>query len=154
MQPNITHWTLKCLNSYGKTHCFGKDTHELRELMCEHGQHGSEGAKARCEEDEEGKLFLRVHGHLVESCSNSGRVQGGVGGAVHYESRYMKKKTSVDQQDDVSPAVVTHKAAVPCLLFPCILGKGKTSDPFLGGRELSGRLKAQTRHMGLDELIN
>lgn len=38
--------------------------------MCEHGQHGSEGAKARCEQDEEGKLFLRVHRHLVESCGN------------------------------------------------------------------------------------
>jgi len=34
--------------------------------MREHGQHGSEGAKACCEEDEEGKLFLWVHGHLVE----------------------------------------------------------------------------------------
>lgn len=52
------------------TYCFGKDTHELRELMCEHGQHGSEGAKACCEEDEEGKLFLWVHGHLMESWSN------------------------------------------------------------------------------------
>lgn len=46
--------------------CFGEDTHELRKLMREHGQHGSEGAKACCEEDEEGKLFLWVHGHLVE----------------------------------------------------------------------------------------
>lgn len=53
------------------TYCFGKDTHELGELMCEHGQHGSERAKACCEEDEEGKLFLWVHRHLVECCSDS-----------------------------------------------------------------------------------
>lgn len=53
------------------TYCFGKDTHELRELMCEHGQHGSERAKACCEEDEEGKLFLWVHGHLMERWSSS-----------------------------------------------------------------------------------
>lgn len=49
------------------THRFGKDTHELWELMCEHGQHGSEGAKACGEEDEEGKLFLWIHRDLVES---------------------------------------------------------------------------------------
>lgn len=53
------------------TYCFGKDTHELRELMCEHGQHGSERAKACCEEDEEWKLFLWVHRHLVERWRNS-----------------------------------------------------------------------------------
>ena len=35
--------------------------------MCEHGQHGSERAKACCEEYEEGKLFLWVYRHLVES---------------------------------------------------------------------------------------
>ena len=52
------------------TYCFGKDTHELRELMCEHGQHGSERAKACCEEDEEGQLFFWVHRHLVERWSN------------------------------------------------------------------------------------
>lgn len=37
--------------------------------MCEHGQYGSEGAKACCEEDEEGELFFGVHRHLVKSCS-------------------------------------------------------------------------------------
>lgn len=46
--------------------CFGKDTHELRKLMCEHGQHGSERAKASCEEYEEGKLFLWVYGHFMK----------------------------------------------------------------------------------------
>lgn len=54
------------------TYCFGKDAHELWKLVCEHGQHGSEGAKARCEEDEEGKLFLRVHRHLMEGCRREG----------------------------------------------------------------------------------
>lgn len=34
----------------------------------------------------------------------------------------------------------TYRAAVPYLLFLCILGMDKTSDPFLTGRELSGRL--------------
>lgn len=49
--------------------------------MCEHGQHGSERAKACCEEDEEGKLFLWVHRHLVESWSekeNTRQQQHGV----------------------------------------------------------------------------
>ena len=55
------------------TYCFGKDTHELRELVCEHGQYGSEGAKACCEEDEEGKLFFWVHRHLVKSYSEDER---------------------------------------------------------------------------------
>lgn len=74
------------------TYCFGKDTHELRELMCEHGQHGSEGAKARCEEDEEGELFLRVHGHLVESCSNRRRGGEGGGGQCTMNPDEQKKK--------------------------------------------------------------
>lgn len=63
------------IKSSESTYCFGKDTHELGELMCEHGQHGSERAKARCEEDEEGKLFLWVHRHLVERCSDRERAQ-------------------------------------------------------------------------------
>lgn len=59
-----------------RTYCFGKDTHELRELMCEHGQHGSERAKACCEEDEEGQLFFWVHRHLVERWSNGQKNRG------------------------------------------------------------------------------
>lgn len=62
------------------TYCFGKDTHELRELVCEHGQHGSEGAEARCEEDEEGQLFLWVHRHLVEGWREREGDRRGLGG--------------------------------------------------------------------------
>lgn len=56
---------------------------------------------------------------------------------------HKKKKTVVVQRDGGCRVGFTHKAAVPCLLFLCILGKGKTSDPFLRGRELSGRLETQ-----------
>lgn len=52
---------------WDNTYCFGKDTHELRKLMCEHGQHGSKWAKACCEEYEKWKLFLWVYRHLVKS---------------------------------------------------------------------------------------
>ena len=37
----------------------------------------------------------------------------------------------------------THRAAVLYLLSPCILGRDKTSDPFPGGMELSGRLERE-----------
>ena len=45
--------------------------------MCKHGQYGSEGAKACCEEDEERKLFLWVHRHLVKSYSDNERERQG-----------------------------------------------------------------------------
>ena len=43
-----------------QTYGFDEDTHKVRELVCEHGQHGSEGTQACCEQDEEWQLFLRV----------------------------------------------------------------------------------------------
>lgn len=55
------------------TYCFGKNTHELRKLMCEHGQHGSERAKTSCEKYEEGKLFLWVYRHLMKSWNKNKR---------------------------------------------------------------------------------
>ncbi len=130
------------------TYCFGKDTHELRELMCEHGQHGSERAKACCEEDEEWKLFLWVHRHLVECWGKSQRKQG------KSQLEQIKKKRDVGFRRGLYTITVgaimlsnalhlgycTYRAVVPCLLFLCILGRGKTGDPSLVGRELSGRL--------------
>lgn len=70
---------------------------------------------------------------------------GGAGRAANHYSTSTKqtKKSVVVQREDVCRVALTHMAAVPCLLFLCILGKGRTSDPFLRGRELSGRLKAQ-----------
>lgn len=55
-----------------------------------------------------------------------------------------KDKTRLCKRVNRGPHVgfvsCTYRAAVPCLLSLCILGMGKTSDPFLTGRELSGRL--------------
>lgn len=48
----------------------------------------------------------------------------------------------------------TYRAVVPCLLFLCILGMGKTSDPSLVGRELSGRLERQKQIAKLIEMNN
>lgn len=53
--------TLLGLLRRADTHSFDEDPHELWKLVCEHGQHGTERAKARCEEDEERKLLLWVH---------------------------------------------------------------------------------------------
>lgn len=39
---------------FAATYRFSEDTHELWELVCEHGQHGGERAQSGREEDEEG----------------------------------------------------------------------------------------------------
>lgn len=40
---------------------------------------------------------------------------------------------------------LTYRAVVPCRLFLCILGTGKTDDPSPAGKELSGRLQTQEK---------
>lgn len=47
---------------------FSEDSHELGELVCEEGQHGSEGAETSREQDEEWQFLLRVHRHLMKHC--------------------------------------------------------------------------------------
>lgn len=42
-------------------HSFCEDPHKLRELVCQEGQHGCEGTQSGSEENEEGKLLLRVN---------------------------------------------------------------------------------------------
>lgn len=70
-----TQKTVVCYNAHGsatsskcihisaaiETYSFDKDAHEIGELVCEHSQHGSEGAQACCKQDEEWQLLLRVH---------------------------------------------------------------------------------------------
>lgn len=51
----------------GNTHSFCEDAHEFRELMCQEGQHGCEGAQSSREEDEEGELLLGVNWDFMES---------------------------------------------------------------------------------------
>ncbi len=48
----------------------GDDAHGLGVLVCEEREQRGEGAQPRREEDEERKLLLRVHRHLVERCSS------------------------------------------------------------------------------------
>lgn len=45
------------------------------------------------------------------------------------------------------------RAVVPYLLFLCILGRGKTGDPSLVGRELSGRCPPRCSVVGLRLLL-
>lgn len=51
----------------GNTHSFCEDAHEFRELVCQEGQHGCEGAQSRREEDEEGELLLGVNWDFMKS---------------------------------------------------------------------------------------
>lgn len=99
--------------------------------MCEHGQHGGEGAQACCEEDEEGELFLWVHRHLVERWSDGRGKKGDIKNVSDQQQMMSGEEQHVHS---------THRAAAPDLLFLCILGRGKISDLSLVGRGLTGTL--------------
>lgn len=58
------------------------------------------------------------------------------GVTVGGEKGYLKSVRSASKENVHS----THRAAAPCLLFLCILGRGKISDLSLVGRGLTGTL--------------
>lgn len=94
--------------------------------MCEHGQHGGERAKARCEEDEEGELFLWVHRYLMERWSGDREKKGLLRSGERARKADWKRST--------------HTAEAPYLLSLCTRGRGKISDLSPAGRGLTGML--------------